>query len=398
MNPALGLSSFWFLYLGGLGIFFPYFSLYLSENGGLSGTQIGIVVSMLPLVGIVAQPFWGQVADRLGTRARVLGALALGAALGQLALSRLEGFPALLLGTVALAFFGTATIPQAVAVSFAAQPDAGARGFGRVRVWGTVGFLLLVVAFPRVLDALQSARGWEATAAVSEPGLELMFVVAAAVFALAAAVTLAVPRGGQESLRARRGDWRLLLRHRPVVILLPLLVLAYLSLQGPMGLFPLLIRSRGGTMETVGNLWILMLTLEIPLLFYTGVLADRLGPRGLLVLGVLAGGVRWTVCGFVEGTVAVYAVQVLHGVIVTGLVVGGPLYLEASVPEHLRSTAQGMLAMVGVGLGGVASNALAGWLIENVGPTAPYAAGGIGALVCGALILLLLPEPHRPEG
>jgi PPP family 3-phenylpropionic acid transporter len=350
----------------------------------------------MPAVGIVAQPFWGQVADRTGSRAGVLVMLAVGATLGQIGLYFARGFEMLVVTMLLLALFGTVVIPQAVAVSFAALGDPSGRSFGRVRVWGTVGFLGTVVAFPRALDRLQEAWGTPATQSISEPGLGILFPLSALLIGAAALCAVAIPRGGAESLRAARGDWRALIRHRPVWILLALAVLAYLSLQGPMGLFPLLIRSQGGSMQTVGNLWVLMLALEIPLVLYTGATVARVGPRGLLFIGVASGGVRWTVCGFSDSTTAIYAVQILHGVTVAGLIIGGPLYLESAVPERLRSTAQALLAMVGVGIGGIASNAGAGWLLEHVGPRAPYMAGGLGALLCALLLVIVLPPPERP--
>ena len=52
----LPVSLVWVFALGGLGLFFPYYSLYLRENAGLSGTQVGAVLAVLPLVGIVVQP------------------------------------------------------------------------------------------------------------------------------------------------------------------------------------------------------------------------------------------------------------------------------------------------------------------------------------------------------
>lgn len=398
MRTAVTLSAFWFLYLGGLGIFFPYYTLYLRENAGLSGTQVGLVIAVLPLAGMLAQPLWGQIADRTGARARVLVVVALGAAGGQALLPAAQGFAALLGVTLLLALFATAVVPQAVAVSLASLADPSARAFGRVRVWGTVGFLAWVVSFPRLLDALQQARGLQASEDVSEPGLALMFRVTAVLFAAAGIAALFVPRGGGEAVRARRGDWRALLRHRPVMTLLPLALLAYVALQGPMGIFPIFIRAQGGSMETVGNLWVLMLLLEIPLIWYSGATLARFGPRRLLAAGVLSGGLRWAVCGLAGSTALIYGVQVLHGVVVAGLVIGGPLYIEAAVPEQLRSTAQSLLAMVGVGLGGILSNTAAGWLLEHVGPAAPYTAGGIAGLTCGLLMLWLLPAPQRPGG
>ena len=116
MPQAFPLALFWFVYMGALGIFFPYYSLYLRENVGLSGTQLGLVLAIMPLVGIVAQPFWGQVADRTGARSRVLALLALGAAFGYLALAAVSGFTALVLATAALATFSTAVLPVTISV------------------------------------------------------------------------------------------------------------------------------------------------------------------------------------------------------------------------------------------------------------------------------------------
>ena len=48
-------------------------------------------------------------------------------------------------------------------LSLAALGDPSARAFGRVRVWGTVGFLIMVVGFPRGLEWLQTTRDWSAT-------------------------------------------------------------------------------------------------------------------------------------------------------------------------------------------------------------------------------------------
>jgi len=392
---AFPLALFWFVYMGGLGIFFPYYSLYLRENAGLSGTEIGMVLAMLPLVGIVAEPFWGQVADRTGARSRILSLLALGASLGYVALSAASGFTAIVLTTAALAAFTTSLLPMTVSVSLAMLRDAGPYAFGLVRVWGTLGFLLLVVTFPSALHRFQAAQGLaREPGGPSEPGLEVMFLMTATLVFVAALTSLVLPREGAVALRAARGDWRVLLRNGAVVRFLLFALAAYFLLTGPMWLFPVYIRAHGGDMDTIRRMWILMLIVEIPLVISSGAGLKRLGARGLLALGVLAGGLRWTVSGLIDNLYVIYAVQMLHGVMVAGLILGGPLYLDAVVPEQLRSTAQALLSMVGVGMGGIASNTIAGLLLEHLGPDAPYVAGGIGALALGSLVHRILPRPE----
>jgi PPP family 3-phenylpropionic acid transporter len=196
-------------------------------------------------------------------------------------------------------------------------------------------------------------------------------------------------------VRAQRGDWRRLLRHRPFVRLLVFALFAYFFLQGPMILFPLFVRAHGGSLDWISWMWIPMLIVEIPVIALLGETVARIGARGLLATGVIAGGLRWLVCGLSSDLTWIFAVQILHGITVAGLLLGAPLYVDAVVPARLRSTGQGMLAMFGISLGGIVSCLIAGWLLENIGPDAPYLAGGIGALILGCAIPLIIPPAVR---
>jgi PPP family 3-phenylpropionic acid transporter len=395
--PASGsMGATWFFCLGGLGIFFPYYSLYLHENAGLNATQVGVVYAVLPLVGLFAQPFWGQVADRTGSRSRVLAILAVGTAIGYAALFFWNGFVPLLFGTAILACFSTALIPACVAVTLALTKNAGHHAFGVTRTWGTIGFLTLVVIFPPILHYSQSLRGLVATeGGPSQPGLEIMFLGAGLLVLICGWAARRLPHTDALVVRAPRGDWRRLLRHRPFVRLLVFALIAYFFLQGPMGLFPIFVRAHGGSLDWISWMWIPMLVVEIPLIALLGETVARIGARGLLAAGVIAGGLRWLVCGLSSDLTWIFAVQILHGITVAGLLLGAPLYIDAVVPERLRSTGQGMLAMIGLSLGGISSYLGAGWLLENVGPNAPYLTAGIGALILGCATPLIIPPAVR---
>ena len=398
MSSATPLAVFWLLYLGGLGVIFPFQSLYFSENVALLGTQLGLVLAVRPLVGILAQPLWGQLADRTGSRARVLVMLAAGTALGYLLLPQAKTFPVLLAAMAFSAIFSSAAMPMATSVCMAALGARAAEAFGRLRVWGTVGFLVLVVGFPFLLHWAQAARELvREPGGPSEPGLELIFYVAAAISAAAALVAWRLPRDGAMAVRSRRGDLRLLLRHRPYRRLLYFVFLAHLCHQAPIHLFAPFIVAHGGSIDTVSRMWIPMLLLEIPLVYYSGAIVARIGVRGLLAIGVLADGSRWLVCSLVGDLSVMYALALLHGVVIAGLFVGSALYVESVVPERLRSTGQGLLAMIGFSCAGVISNVGGGLLLEHFGVDAPYRIGGIGALLLGAALPLILPRAERPE-
>lgn len=383
---AFLLSAFWFFFFAAQGLFFSYYSLYLHEEAGLSGSQIGRVWAVVPVVGMAAYPAWGILADRSGERTQVLTGITLMAGLAYGLLGLVESFAGILVATAGLAVFITSVVPIGTSVCMAVLGSDAQQRFGRIRVWGTVGYLLAVTGFPRLLGHPGDGGG----------KLGSMFPAAALLLAAAGVVALLLPRGGAESLRARAGEWRTLLRHPPMIRALCFGFAAYLFLHGPMLLFPVYIRFRGGDVQTIGDMWVFMLATEIPLLAWMGASLRRFGGRALVAGGVFAGGARWLLCAVVGALPFIYPVQLLHGVVVAGLLIGGPLYIDTVVPERLRSTGQALWAMVGIGIGGGTSALVAGRLADAFGITAPFLLGGVAGALLGLAGPLILAPPRRP--
>jgi PPP family 3-phenylpropionic acid transporter len=388
---AVPLAAYWALGMAPFGLTLPYWGLYLRENAGLTGAQVGMVFALIPAVGIVVQPFWGVLADRSGLRARMLVLLSLGTAAGLLALGRAQGFAQILAATALLAVFARALIPMLLSVSLPALEDH-AHAFGWVRAFGTIGFGASMFVFPAALASVAVAT--PSPPGVSEPALGLLFPTAAVLSLVAACVALAIPNRGAVALRADRGEWRVLLRNARFVRVLALCTCAFLFINGPMEIFPIFVRARGGDLESVRGMWLFMLIPEVLLAAGLGALSARLGARALVAIGLAAAAARWLLTAAVPSLAWLHPVQMLHAIVVLGLNIGAPLYIDAAVPPQLRSTAQSLLGTIAVGLGGMGSSLLAGWLLDHGGPSAPYWAGGAGALA----LLLLLPRLLPPAG
>ena len=377
------LSLFWATLFGALGIFFPFYSLYLKENLGLSGQQVGLAMGVFHLVGLVGQPAWGYLADRTGARKTVLVVITLGMALGFIAYWYVKSYAALLLVSMLFAAFYTSLVPQGLALSLGLLYRSSNSHFEWVRSIGSVGFLITCFGFPIFLDAVAAKPG--------ETDLGLQFPVAAGIILLTTAVVFLIPNQKAIREKAQPGAWRVLVADRKFRRFLIYVFLANFMLDGPMFLFPIFVKSVSPeqTLGTLKWLWLIMLIPEIIIIALSGNIRRRIGVRLLMLAGLAAGGLKWLACGFFgDVPVVLYASMLLHSVYVAGALVAMPLCVNYLVPVQLRSTGQGLATMISASLGGgICSNLAAGWLIDHVGPAAPQIYGGIGAM----LLLLVAP-------
>jgi len=59
------MKAFYLCYFVAVATYTPYLSLYLHAIH-LNGSQIGLIASLAPLVGVVLPPLWGTLSDRFG--------------------------------------------------------------------------------------------------------------------------------------------------------------------------------------------------------------------------------------------------------------------------------------------------------------------------------------------
>ena len=394
------LSAFWFVYMAGLGLVYPFQAVWYQESAGLTGWQLGLVLALRPIMGIAGQPFFGRVADRSGQRARTLAFVLTGAGIAYFALPWAPDIWALVAVAAVAAFFGTSVMPLGTSVSMAALGSEASQRFGSVRVWGTVGYAIVLFAFPRLLDVWREREG--VVEASGEPGLGAIFMGMAVFCLLAAAVVARVPITGQAASRSQRGDVALLLRHRPYRVLLVITFLGHGLLQGPIQFFPLLVAERGGDLTDVSNLWLPMLAMETLLVAYSSRGAARFGPKRLICAGIAADGLRWILTLLAPTLGWMILPQLLHGVVIAGFLIGTALYVEQVTPDRLRSTGQAGLAMVGVSCATAFSNLWVGLFVDLWGIQAAFWVGGAGGMLLGAAALVWLPRPQKmtqvPEG
>jgi PPP family 3-phenylpropionic acid transporter len=364
LHPG-GLRALFFAYFGFIGIFSPYLSLYFAARG-LSIPEIAVLMSLPQLLRIVAPPFWGWLADRTGRRVALLRVSAL-AALCVLALfplaSGLLGFGVLLLAL----FFMTAAqgpIGEAMALA-AAGGDAGR--YGRIRLWGSVGFILTVLGAGPVLDR------W-GMSALPVLMLASMGLVAAVTFALPQRVDAPPARVGA-SVRQRLADRALQL----FLLSCFLMVFAHAALYAFYSLF---LERLGYSKTAIGWLWAASVLAEILLFVLQRHLFDRFDAQRLLAFSFVVAALRFAMIGGSGGAAWILVTAQLLHAITFGLHHSASMaILQRAFEPAQQGRAQAVYVVVAYGLGGSVGGLVAGGLWERASPEGAF----FGAAVASAL-------------
>jgi PPP family 3-phenylpropionic acid transporter len=149
------IAGFYFFYFAFVGMFAPYWSLYL-KSIEFNAVQIGTLMSVQPVMRMLSPALWGWLADRLGNRRLVVQIAAFGSALCYLGVFFTTDYFGLLLVLAAMSFFWSASMPLVEATTLTYLGKHTSR-YGRLRSWGSVGFILAVLGLGYALDYIAIA-------------------------------------------------------------------------------------------------------------------------------------------------------------------------------------------------------------------------------------------------
>lgn len=368
-------SLFYAVYFLQTGIMLPFWPIVLTTRG-LHASELGIVFACQAALRVLIGPYLGFLSDRYRLGRWFLAMIGLTAFVGILGFSAVHGFwPVLVLSIIAAPIY-SCILPMvdANAVGFS---DRKGFDFGRVRLWGSLGFVAANILSGPVIAA--------AGPAVIVP------LVLATTLAGACAVFLLPP--AERHFEGARPDW-----HQAAAVLRSRLFIAVTLIAGSTqathallyGFGTLLWRAQGISETRIGALWAIGVLAEVVLLSQSKRLLRLMGAEGLLVLGSVACVVRWGASLFAPGFPALLVLQLLHGLTFAATYVGGLHLIQRAASPMLAATAQSLFAGIAVGILYGSASAVAGVLYGTFGVHAFVAPAALGALCSAGAVILFL--------
>ena len=414
LNIRWRLSVLWLLEWGISGTIMTFLPIYLSSIS-LSKAQQGQLMATTA-IGLWVAPFLvGQVADRWMAAERYLaishfvGAAALYALANASELYQVtqSNFPALLVlwGVFAAAYFPT--VPLASSLCFRHLPDPDAQ-FGKVRVWGTVGWMLagvglsLWLSHDKVFEWLSPARSdagtlgpvQAASAWLPRPSQSDCFRISAllaftlSVFSLFLPNTPPMPAASDRvaplALMSMFRD-RTFSLFMVVSFLVATLIVPLYSLAIP-NLLQRLLEPWGVHENWVPTVMLVGQISEFPSLMLLSFCLKRFGLKATFALGIVAWALRYAIFAIAAPWWLVLGGLALHGVCHVFLVIVGQLYIDSQCRTDLRASAQSLLSFVTLGVGMPLGALLAGELADLLHEDSRL----LFAIPCAASILLVM--------
>jgi PPP family 3-phenylpropionic acid transporter len=255
--------------------------------------------------------------------------------------------------------------------------------YGRIRLWGSVGFVLSVIAGGHLLDRF-GVRTLEPT----------VFLL----LAVTAVVTFGMPRDRSLSPHAKKVSIAAALSQPAVIALLTGFLLMQVA-HGPYNAFySIYLVENGHSKTVVGWLWAIGVLAEIALFVSLPRVMKRWSLEQILMASFACASLRFLLIGWGAGSVAVLVfAQLLHAVTFGAFHAAGVAAMHRIFRGPSQARGQALYTSLGYGAGGTLGTLASGWLWESVGGAATFSLAALMA-ACAWMALRLAPSRQAGRG
>jgi len=375
------LSAMMFLQYAIWGAWLPFLWSFLAGHRGMTGAQIGNMFAA-GAVGAIVGPFLaGQIADRWFSTERFLGISHLVGAVLVWKLATIETYNGFLIVSAIYGFVYAPTLSLTNSLAFHHLPDRD-RDFGRVRLWGTLGWIAVGLAMGQWLAYGHSPDGLsgDALKAAQVAGKADAFRLSALLGVAMGIYCFTLPntpptKGAQSNATfeaigeiKRSPLWQLFLLAVPLSCIHQFYFvhteefLGVRQLAAPAWSTSLFGVGGGGLM-TVGQMSEVLVIALIPLL------AKRFSRKRLLAIGLLAYAARMALFAYVDSIPLPTMTTLLLGIALHGVCFGFFIFVAFMIVDEettsdVRASAQNLFNLVIIGIGVIVGSKIAGSLSE----------------------------------
>ncbi|MDF1799751.1 MAG: MFS transporter [Planctomycetota bacterium] len=381
-SPALSgslnarLSVMMFLQYAIWGAWLPFLWSFLSDYRGMGGDEIGYMFAA-GAVGAIFGPFLaGQIADRYFSTERFLAVSHLIGALLIWQLATVESFTGFLVFSLVYGLVYSPTLALTNSLAFHHLPDRD-RDFGRVRLWGTFGWIVVGIGMGHWLAYGHSPAGLteEALKLAQVAGKADAFKLSGALGLLMGVYCFTLPHTPPSEQGERNATFEALgeVKRQPLLTLFLLAIpvscihqfyfvhtegFLHAKLNAP-AFFETIFGVGGGGFMTIGQMVEVLVLAMIPLV------ATKISRKSILAVGLAAYALRMALFAYFPDSSTLLLLGVgLHGLCFGCFIFVAFMVVDEETSSDVRASAQNLFNLVIVGIGVIVGSKVAGWVAD----------------------------------
>lgn len=369
--PYWSLSGFYFFHFAFIGAFAPYWSLYL-KSLSFGAFQIGVLMSLLHVTRVFAPTAWGWLADHTGKRLLIVRVAAMTGLISYCGVFFGESFAWMAATMALMSFFWSASLPliEATTLSYLGE---GTAKYGRIRAWGSLGFIFAVIAVGYLLDAtsivslLWAVLGFKLGIVICSrqiPDTEIMLH----------------PAGGPSVRQIFK---------RPEVLAFFVACFLMALAHGPYYTFySIYLVEYGYSKSIVGWLWATGVICEIGVFFLMPQLMRRFGLKQIMAFSFSCAIARFLMIGWgVEWPIIMLLAQILHAATYGAHHATAMMVVHHFFRGRHQAKGQALYTSLTFGLGGTFGSIYSGYVWEGLGPGLTFTMSAAAVLLGLALVI-----------
>ena len=352
-----------------LGSLVPFLALVLTQRG-VNGFVLTLALGALPLSRLIFGPLWSILADRYQAPAKMVRFGGILSAIGAVMLWASPPGWVVVASMMVLAVGRAPAGPVLDGLTLSALDDRAE--YGRVRRWGSVGFMVGVVGVGWLVDH----TGY---------GPIEVSLFAAMVFV---GLAMRMPSSDEMERVEIAPALRRLIRDPFVRWMIPAAALHFAPHVGNTSFIAVHMNGMGMVALWTSAAIAGGIVLEVYLMGISGRVLARIRPEHVLLASVALAIPRWALMAILTEPLFIVLVNVLHGITFGMFWIAGVALMSERAPPEVATSAQGLLALAVGGIGSSMGVMSASWIATTWGTVAMYHVAtvvGILALACAAL-------------
>lgn len=368
------LSSFYFSYYFFVGLFVPYWGIYLTSLS-FSALQIGALLSLFQISRIFAPNFLGWIADRSGEYIKWIKISSFFGFILFIGIFWANSFLSIFLIMMAMSIFTSSTLPLAESLTLAhLKANKADSKYSHIRLWGSIGFIVAAILLGIMIDSIGEKSLIYAL-------LLTQLVIFLLAFILPTKKVIFLPK-------KKRSIWPIL-KKREVVVLLISCALMVSSHGLLYNFYSIFLEQQGYSGTTIGLLWAVGVIFEIIIFLLMPRILNKFTLKAVLLISLGFAVIRFFLIGaYVDSMILLFIAQVMHAATFGSFHVASIQLIAHFFYNEHQARGQSLYNSITYGVGGAIGGLGGGYMIEYSGMANTFMLSAILPFL-GFMVLIL---------